>query len=132
MNENNFVQSSEASQRQMRVQEILRAALNEILVRGETKNYILDENIITITHVDVSPDLRNAKFLFIPSDTKQIARFIDAFNSAKKIIRKKIAEKVQLKYVPEISFHFDESIDEIEKLEKIFSSEKVKNDTRIK
>ena len=85
----------------------MRAALNEILVRGESKNYILDENIITITHVDVSPDLRNAKFLFIPADTKQIDHFVDAFNSAKKIITKKIAEKVQLKYVPEISFHFD-------------------------
>ena len=76
MNENNFVQSNESSQRQMRVQEILRAALNEILVRGESKNYILDENIITITHVDVSPDLRNAKFLFIPADTKQIDQSI--------------------------------------------------------
>ena len=43
MNENNFVQSNESSQRQMRVQEILRAALNEILVRGESKNYILDD-----------------------------------------------------------------------------------------
>lgn len=132
MNENGFIRSNEASQRQMRVQEILRAALNEILFRGESKNYILDENIITITHVDVSPDLRKAKFLFIPSDAKKIDKFTDAFNSAKKVIRKKIAEKVQLKYVPEISFHFDESINEIEKLDKIFSSEKVKNDTRIK
>ena len=54
----------EASQRQLRVQELLKSALNEILIRGETKNPILDNIMVTITHVDISPDLRNAKFLF--------------------------------------------------------------------
>ena len=46
-----------ASQRQMKVQEILRAALVEILQRGLTKEPVLDNSMITITYVDVSPDL---------------------------------------------------------------------------
>ena len=53
-----------ASQRQMKVQEILRAALVEILQRGLTKEPILDNSMITITYVDVSPDLKHAKFIF--------------------------------------------------------------------
>ena len=45
------------------------------------------------------------------------------------MIRKKIVDKVNLKYAPEISFYFDETINEIERLDELFSSEKVKNDT---
>ena len=122
-------QQKEVSQRQLRVQELLRSALNEILIRGESKNPILDNILITITYVDVSPDLRNAKFYIVPSDINKIEIVIESFNESKKIIRKKIADKVKLKYVPEISFFFDETINEIKRLDELFSSEKVQNDT---
>ena len=125
-------QQKEVSQRQLRVQELLRSALNEILIRGESKNPILDNILITITYVDVSPDLRNAKFYIVPSDTNKIEIIIESFNESKKIIRKKIADKVKLKYVPEISFFFDETINEIKRLDELFSSRKVQNDTIIK
>ena len=124
-------QQKEVSQRQLRVQELLRSALNEILIRGDSKNPILDNILITITYVDVSPDLRNAKFYIVPSDTNKIEIVIESFNESKKIIRKKIADKVKLKYVPEISFFFDETINEIKRLDELFSSQKVKNDTII-
>jgi len=124
-------QQKEVSQRQLRVQELLRSALNEILIRGESKNPILDNILITITYVDVSPDLRNAKFYIVPSDINKIEIVIESFNESKKIIRKKIADKVKLKYVPEISFFFDETINEIKRLDELFSSQKVKNDTVI-
>ena len=125
-------QQKEVSQRQLRVQELLRSALNEILIRGDSKNPILDNILITITYVDVSPDLRNAKFYIVPSDTNKIEIVIESFNESKKIIRKKIADKVKLKYVPEISFFFDETINEIKRLDELFSSQKVQNDTIIK
>ena len=125
-------QQKEVSQRQLRVQELLRSALNEILIRGESKNPILDNILITITYVDVSPDLRNAKFYIVPSDTNKIEIIIESFNESKKIIRKKIADRVKLKYVPEISFFFDETINEIKRLDELFSSQKVQDDTIIK
>ena len=132
MKKKNSSQQKEVSQRQLRVQELLRSALNEILIRGESKNPILDNTLITITYVDVSPDLRNAKFYIVPSDTNKIEIIIESFNESKKIIRKKIADKVKLKYVPEISFFFDETINEIKRLDELFSSRKVQNDTIIK
>ena len=122
----------EVSQRQLRVQELLKSALNEILIRGESKNPILDNIMVTITHVDISPDLRNAKFYVVPLETDKTDVIIKAFNLSKKIIRKKIVDKVNLKYAPEISFYFDETINEVERLEKLFSSEKVRNDTSTK
>ena len=131
MKKSHSSQQKEVSQRQLRVQELLRLALNEILIRGESKNPILDNILITITYVDVSPDLRNAKFYIVPSDINKIEIVIESFNESKKIIRKKIADKVKLKYVPEISFFFDETINEIKRLDELFSSQKVKNDTVI-
>ena len=131
MKKSHSSQQKEVSQRQLRVQELLRSALNEILIRGESKNPILDNILITITYVDVSPDLRNAKFYIVPSDINKIKIIIESFNESKKIIRKKIADKVKLKYVPEISFFFDETINEIKRLDELFSSQKVKNDTVI-
>ena len=118
------------SQRQMKVQEILRAALIDILQRGLTKEPILDNKMITITHVDVSPDLKHVKFIFLPFDEKKREDFIRGFKSANKKIRKEIAQRVQLKYVPSISFVFDDSISEIRKLDKIFLSNKVRNDLK--
>ena len=122
----------EVSQRQLRVQELLKSALNEILIKGESKNPILDNILVTITHVDISPDLRNAKFYVVPLETDKTDVIIKAFNLSKKVIRKKIVDKVNLKYAPEITFYFDETINEVERLEKLLSSEKVRNDTSTK
>ena len=129
MNKKHSIHQKEASQRQLRVQELLKSALNEILIKGESKNPKLDNLLITITHVDVSPDLRNAKFYIVPSDVKKTEIIINEFNVSKKTIRKKIVDKVKLKYAPEISFFFDETINEIKRLDELFSSEKVQNDT---
>ena len=119
-----------ASQRQMKVQEILRAALVEILQRGLTKEPVLDNSMITITYVDVSPDLKHAKFIFLPFDEEKKDDFIKSFKRANKRIRKEIAQRVQLKYTPNLSFVFDDTIKEIRKLDKLFSSSKVSNDLK--
>ena len=129
MKKKHSIRQKEPSQRQLRVQELLKSALNEILLRGESKNPKLDNLLITITHVDVSPDLRIAKFYVVPSDAKKADSVINEFNISKKIIRKKIVDKVKLKYAPEISFFFDETINEVKRLDELFSSEKVQNDT---
>ena len=117
-----------SSQRQMKVQEILRAALVEILQRGFTKEPLLDNEMITINYVDVSPDLKHVKFFFLPFNEKKKEDFLEAFKRANKVIRREIGQRVHLKYVPTINFIFDNSITEVRKLDKIFASKKVKKD----
>ena len=117
-----------SSQRQMKVQEILRAALVEVLQRGLTKEPLLDNEMITINYVDVSPDLKHVKFFFLPFNEKKKEDFLEAFKRANKVIRREIGQRVHLKYVPTINFVFDSSITEVRKLDKIFASKKVKKD----
>ena len=117
-----------SSQRQMKVQEILRAALVEVLQRGLTKEPLLDNEMITINYVDVSPDLKHVKFFFLPFNEKKKEGLLEAFKRANKVIRKEIGQRVHLKYVPTINFVFDNSITEVRKLDKIFASKKVKKD----
>ena len=117
-----------SSQRQMKVQEILRAALVEILQRCLTKEPLLDNEMITINYVDVSPDLKHVKFFFLPFNEKKKEDFLEAFKRANKVIRREIGQRVHLKYVPTINFVFDNSITEVRKLDKIFASKKVKKD----
>ena len=119
---------NKSSQRQMKVQEILRGALVEILQRGLTKEPLLDNGMITINHVDVSPDLKHVKFFFIPFEELKKDEFIKAFKKANKTIRREIGRRVHLKYVPTVNFIFDDTITEVRKLDKIFSSKKVKKD----
>ena len=97
MKKKKIIHDKEVSQRQLRVQELLKSALNEILIRGESKNPFLDNILVTITHVDVSPDLRNAKFYIVPTTISDIEKIINALNVSKKIIRKKIVDRVNLK-----------------------------------
>ena len=117
-----------SSQRQMKVQEILRAALVEVLQRGLTKEPLLDNEMITINYVDVSPDLRHVKFFFLPFNEEKREDFLEAFKRANKVIRRELGQRVHLKYVPTINFVFDNSITEVRKLDKIFASKKVKKD----
>ena len=112
----------------MKVQEILRAALVEILQRGLTKETLIDYEMITINYVDVSPDLKHVKFFFLPFNEKKKEDFLEAFKRANKVIRREIGQRVHLKYVPTINFVFDNSITEVRKLDKIFASKKVKKD----
>ena len=67
---------------------------------------------------------------YIGFDEEKKDEFIKGFKSANKRIRKEIAQRVQLKYTPSLSFVFDDTIKEIRKLDELFSSNKVSNDIK--
>jgi ribosome-binding factor A len=90
----------------------LRRELAEMLVRGEIKDPRLEPcAAISITAVDVSPDLSNARvFVDVYSDELDLERVLHALHGAAGAIRRMLGNKVHLKRLPELRFEHDVSV----------------------
>lgn len=115
------------SQRQLRVGELLRHALADILLRGDIADPELSELRITIAQVEPSPDMRHAT-VYIQAGKEQMARALDALARHKKFLRGALGRQVELKYLPELKFAADTSIDTGERIDAILRSPEVVRD----
>ena len=104
------------SQRQLRVGEELRHALAGVLGRGEMRDPGLEDVPITVTEVRMSPDLRNATVFITPLGGGEVQAVIEALNRARPFLRRRVAQAVRLKYVPDLAFRADQSFDEAERI----------------
>ncbi|MBU4590316.1 MAG: 30S ribosome-binding factor RbfA [Candidatus Omnitrophica bacterium] len=76
---------------------------------------------VTVTRIDLTGDLRHAKIYFsILGDEKKQEECMDGIKSAAGYIRKLVGDRLGLKYVPELSFKLDKSIEYSMGLEKTF------------
>ena len=116
------------SQRQLRVGELIRHELADMLSRGEVHDPVIETHMITVPEVRMSPDLRLATIYVMPlggSDKKEV---LDALDRNKRYIRGEIARRVNLKFAPEIRFRIDERFDEAERIEKLLQTPVVRRD----
>ncbi len=104
------------SQRQLRVGEEIRHLLAELLERGEMRDPELREASITVTSVDVSPDLRNATAFVMPLGGKDSTRLLAALRRAAPWFRARVGEKAGLRSAPDIRFQLDTTFDEADKI----------------
>src|SRR5262245_62587186 len=118
------------SQRQLRVGEIVRHALAEMLARGEVHDDVLASHVVTVSEVRMSPDLRLATIYIMPLGGKDLKPVIEALERNRKFIRGEIAHAVNLKFAPEIRFIPDETFDEAKRIDDIFRSPKVAQDLK--
>ncbi|MEE8392982.1 MAG: 30S ribosome-binding factor RbfA [Rhodospirillales bacterium] len=116
------------SQRHLRIGEELRHALADIIERGEIRDPGLRGTSITVTEVSVSPDLRNAVFYVIPLGGGDNEAVVEGLERAMPFLRRRVAEKVKLKYVPKISFTADTSFDRAEKIDALLNDPRVVRD----
>jgi ribosome-binding factor A len=105
-------QGSGPSQRQLRVGEIIRHALAEVLSRGQMADPDLDGIILTVPEVRMSPDLKNATALVMPLGGRDIKKVMAALERSRKWFRGQIARRVDLKYAPDIRFILDTRYDD--------------------
>lgn len=119
---------AEPSQRQLRVGERIRHALANILVRGEVHDDTLSRYVITIPEVRMTPDLRLANVYVMPLGGAGAEAVIDALNRNKKFIRANVAKDVNLKFAPDLRFHYDETFDEVSRIDAIMRTDKVRRD----
>ncbi len=121
-----------ASQRQLRVGELIRHALAQMLSRGEVHDPVIESHMITIPEVRMSADLRLATVYVMPLGGRDAQAVIAALERNKRYLRGEIAHHVNLKFAPEIRFRVDERFDEAERIEKLLRTPEVQRDLESK
>jgi len=118
------------SQRQLRVGELIRHALAEMLVRGEIHDDVLAAHVVTIPEVRLSPDLRLATVYVTTLGGEDLTPVLAALEKNRKYIRSEVAHAVNLKFAPDVRFLADETFDEARRIEEILRSPKVAQDLK--
>ena len=112
------------SQRQLRVGELIKQSLGQIFLRDEAKVPILETKNITVTEVRMSPDLKNARAYVIPLGGKDTENTVSVLTEFSPLIRKALSKKINMKFLPKVSFVSDKSFDYAEKIEKLIKENK--------
>ena len=112
------------SQRQLRVGELVKQSLGQIFLRDEAKVPTLETKNITVTEVRMSPDLKNARAYVIPLGGKDTENTVNVLTKFSYLIRKALSKKIDMKFLPRVSFIGDDSFDYAEKIEKLIEKNK--------
>jgi ribosome-binding factor A len=116
------------SQRALRAGEIIRHALAEIFSRGDVHDPVLESHLITVPEVRMSPDLRLATVYVMPLGGQDEKAVLDALDRNRRYLRGEVAQRVNLKFAPDIRFRIDERFDEAERIEQLLRSPQVRRD----
>ena len=112
------------SQRQLRVGELIKQSLGQIFLRDEAKVSNLDTKNITVTEVRMSPDLKNARAYILPLGGKNLDQAVNVLTEFSYLVRKALSKKLDIKFLPRVSFIADKSFDYAEKIEKLIKKNK--------
>ena len=115
---------SSFSQRQLRVGELIKQTLGQIFIRDEAKVPNFETKNITITEVRMSADLKNAKAYVIPLSGKDTENAVNILTKFSYLIRKTLSKKIDMKFLPKVSFVGDKSFDYAEKIEQLIRKNK--------
>jgi len=121
--------SSAPSQRMLRVGEQVRAAITQVLQRGEVRDDLIERTVISISEVRMSPDLKIATAYVTPLGVADHDIVIDTLNRHSKYIRGRLGPLLrQMKYMPEVRFRDDTSFDNYKKIDALLRSPEVQRD----
>ncbi|MBX5155578.1 MULTISPECIES: 30S ribosome-binding factor RbfA [Rhizobium] len=121
--------SSAPSQRMLRVGEQVRAAITQVLQRGEVRDDVIEATVISISEVRMSPDLKMATAYVTPLGVSDHSIVIEALNRNARYIRGRLGQQLrQMKYMPEVRFRDDTSFDNYKKIDELLRSPEVQRD----
>lgn len=120
--------ASAPSQRMLRVGEMIRHALAQMLTRGDIHDSVLASHVITIPEVRMSPDLKLATVFVMPLGGKDIGPVIAALEKNKKMIRTEVAREINLRFAPDLRFREDVSFEEATRIDRLIDSTKVRRE----
>jgi ribosome-binding factor A len=128
MARNRYESSKGPTQRQLRVGELIRRTLSDVLNRGDIHDPDLAGQSITVSEVRASPDLRVATAFVLPLGGKGSTEMLDALRRNKGELRRAVNKGLALKFSPELRFVIDETFDRMDDTRRLFSQEHVRRD----
>ena len=128
MSKNRFATGSGPSQRQLRVGELIRRTLADVLARGEVHDPDLNRMSITVGEVRATPDLKLATVYVLPLGGKNREEALAALRRNRNELRRLVSKGMTLKYTPELRFEIDETFDQMDATRRLFESEAVRRD----
>jgi ribosome-binding factor A len=120
--------SGPPSQRQLRIGELIRHKLAEMLTRGEIHDDVIASHVITVPEVRLSPDLKLATAFVVTLGDVDLKEVLAALERNKRFIRAELAQAVNLKFAPDIRFRRDETFEEASRIDALLASAKVRQD----
>ncbi|MBS0238827.1 MAG: 30S ribosome-binding factor RbfA [Proteobacteria bacterium] len=124
--------SKAPSQRMLRIGELVRHKLSELLARGEIHDDVLASHVVTIPEVRLTPDLKLATVYVMPLGGSDVKPVIEALTRNKKYIRAEVAHTLNLRYAPDLRFREDETFEEATRIDRLLDSDRVRQDTQKK
>ena len=121
---NNQFSQRPFSQRQLRVGELVKQNLGQLLLRNEAKIPLINTKLITVTEVRMTPDLKTARVYVIPLggiDTKETVKILTEYAH---LVRKALSKRLDIKFLPKLTFVEDNSFEYAEKIERIIKENK--------
>jgi ribosome-binding factor A len=112
----------------LRVGELIRHAMAELLTRGDINDPVLDTHVVTVPRVRMSPDLKLATVYVMPLGGGAAAPVIEALDRNKRYLRGEVARRINLKFAPDVRFKVDDSFDNASKIDQLLNSDKVRQD----
>ncbi|AGT10481.1 30S ribosome-binding factor RbfA [Paracoccus aminophilus] len=128
MAQNRFHSGSGPSQRQLRVGELIRRTLSDVLLRAEVHDPDLNRHSITVGEVSASPDLKVATVYVMPLGGHDAQDALKALRRNTRELRHHIAKAMTLKYAPDLRFILDETFDRMDDTRRLFADERVRRD----
>jgi ribosome-binding factor A len=113
----------------LRVGEQVRHALSETLQRGEILDPLIENSVVSVSEVRMSPDLKIATAFVSPLGAKDAGAVIEALNKHAKFVRGRVSGALrQMKYMPEFRFRLDTSFDNFARINDLLKSPEVARD----
>lgn len=128
MAKNKFNDGPGPSQRQLRVGELIRRTLSEVLSRAEIHDPDLNRISVTVGEVRTSSDLKIATAYVMPLGGEGQKDLIAILARNKGELRRLIGKRLELKYAPDLRFRLDETFDQMDETRRLFAQEKVRRD----
>ena len=128
MAKNKFQSGAGPSQRQLRVGELIRRRLSDVLSHGDVHDPELNRMSITVGEVRVSPDLKVATAYVLPLGGDHAAEALEALNRNRSELRRSVVRGLTLKYAPQLRFVLDDTFDRMDATRRMFAEERVQRD----